>query len=86
VAEILNVEEVSHDLIVTIDPSIDGRPASSLPDVVSVNRNGKVPWPVVAGAADLALRGTGRDGKRQKTEQWRRAFSPSVRWAWGGSG
>jgi hypothetical protein len=80
VAEILNVEEVSHDLIVTIDPSIDGRPASSLPDVVSVNRNGKVPWPVVGGAADLALRGTGRDGKR-----WRRAFSPSVRWARGGS-
>jgi hypothetical protein len=80
VAEILNVEEVSHDLIVTIDPSIDGRPASSLPDVVSVNRNGKVPWPVVAGAADLALRGTGRDGK-----WWRRAFSPSVRWARGGS-
>jgi hypothetical protein len=63
VAEILNVEEVSHDLIATVDPSMDGRLASSSPNDASANRNGEAPWPVLTRATYLTLHGTRHDGK-----------------------
>jgi hypothetical protein len=43
------------------------------------------PWPVLAGAKWLGLRGTRCTTRRRKTEQQSQAFSPRGPWLWGSS-
>jgi hypothetical protein len=40
-----------------------------------------VPLLALTGAVNLALRGTSSEGEQWKMERWRRASSPTVRWA-----